>query len=82
MDVGIVIPFFVIGIGFGLFSSVTFFIVLKPEISFSDLMMKSTWYWNAHLDEVVPLRWVKPIYWSALLGATLFAIGAVGLLLL
>ena len=49
----------------GAFSSIVFFAVKNPEYTLNRLMEQSWGYWYKHLDQIVPGKWIRPIYWSA-----------------
>ena len=71
MNNPIFITVLVLGIGLCWISSITFFFVKKAEFDSNVLMAHSLGYWYKHLSEVVPKKWVRPIYASAFIGAFL-----------
>ena len=70
MNESLFITLWIIACALLAFSSFAFFIVKKPEYTINRLMEHpSMGYWYKNLDQVVPKRWVSPIYYSALIGA-------------
>jgi len=64
----IVDSFLILGILLCAFSSVAFMAVRKSEYPINRLMQHTIGHWYKNLHDIVPEKWVRPIYWSSFLG--------------
>ena len=60
-----------------LFSSIMFFLVKKAEYGISELMQHSVGYWYKNLADIVPQKWIVPIYYSAFAGVFLMIVSVI-----